>query len=164
MKHTYKYPMVSATATVLLIDWEYEQVILGRRKDDADAFPDTWCVPGGFLNARHQDRHGETLEQTAVREVLEETGIQLKESDLFLFAVYSDPDLDPRGHVINVCYWVKISALQVDQMKAGDDLVSVASFSFDSMERPQLPEGWAFNHYSIVTKGIASFLKELEYA
>ena len=40
-----------------------------------DTTNDTWEVPGGGLD------HGESIKQTAVREILEELGVKLLESD-----------------------------------------------------------------------------------
>ncbi|MCJ1907514.1 NUDIX hydrolase [Planococcus ruber] len=52
------------------------QILLQHRKDD-----DVWGIPGGVMEP------GETFEETAVRETLEETG--LKVEDLKLFGLYS---------------------------------------------------------------------------
>ena len=48
------------------------QVLMIRRGEGGD-FPGTWAVPGG-----HQNNSGETLEDAARRECLEETGIDYK--------------------------------------------------------------------------------------
>ena len=56
-----------------------DAVLLQRRRDD-----DTWGLPGGGLHP------GETLEQTARRELLEETG--LTAGVLTLVDVYSGPE------------------------------------------------------------------------
>jgi len=54
-----------------------------------------WALPGGTVE------WGETLRQTAVRELLEEAGVtEVKLSELR--GVYSRPDRDPRFHAITV--------------------------------------------------------------
>jgi 8-oxo-dGTP diphosphatase len=50
-----------------------------------------WVVPGGFVE------EGETVEEAARREALEETGVKVKL--VKLVGVYSDPKRDPRGNI-----------------------------------------------------------------
>ena len=52
-----------------------------------------WAIPGGFVDV------GETVEQAALRELREETG--LDGESLRLLGVYSDPGRDPRGHTVS---------------------------------------------------------------
>jgi 8-oxo-dGTP diphosphatase len=53
-------------------------------------------LPGGFVE------FGETVEQAAVREALEETSLEVRLTALL--GVYSRPDRDPRGQTIGVVY------------------------------------------------------------
>ena len=54
-----------------------------------------WALPGGTVE------WGETLRQTAARELLEEAGVtEVKLSDLR--GVYSHPDRDPRFHAVTI--------------------------------------------------------------
>ena len=59
-------------------------VLLVRRKNP----PFGWALPGGFID------YGESAEQAAVRETLEETGLKVQLTGLV--GVYSDPARDPR--------------------------------------------------------------------
>lgn len=52
------------------------QILLQHRVDE-----DNWCIPGGVMEL------GETFEETAVRETLEETGLVVE--NLQLFGLYS---------------------------------------------------------------------------
>ena len=65
------------------------QVLLVRRR--YDPYESYWALPGGGLD------DGETLEQAAVRELREETGV----SEVFMeqLATFSEFDRDPRGRV-----------------------------------------------------------------
>jgi ADP-ribose pyrophosphatase YjhB (NUDIX family) len=62
-----------------LFDEARQKVLLTRRLDNG-----LWCLPGGHMEA------GESLEECCVREVLEETGLQVRVKRLT--GVYSNPD------------------------------------------------------------------------
>jgi 8-oxo-dGTP diphosphatase len=70
------------------------RVLLIRRKNEP--FKGAFALPGGFVEI------GETVEAACRREVLEETGVAVRE--LRLVGVYSDPKRDPRGHTVSVAY------------------------------------------------------------
>lgn len=57
------------------------QIFLQQRADIGE-----WGIPGGFMEM------DETVQQTAKREIYEETGLRLKE--LELYGIYSGPDCD----------------------------------------------------------------------
>lgn len=58
--------------------------------------PHGYALPGGFVDI------GESLEQGAVREALEETSMQVTLKALL--GCYSAPDRDPRGHTVSAVY------------------------------------------------------------
>lgn len=69
-------------------------IVLIKRKKDP--YKDSWALPGGFVE------YGETVESAILREVKEETGLEI---DLCgIVGVYSDPERDPRGHTVTICY------------------------------------------------------------
>lgn len=72
-------PVVLAGSCVLVLD-EAGRVLLNRRSDNG-----YWGVPGGILEP------GESLEETAKREVREETGLEVR--SLTLLDVFSGPEL-----------------------------------------------------------------------
>ena len=118
-------------ATVDLIVEREEKILLVKRK--GVPFQNMWALPGGFL-----EYGKESLEQAAIRELKEETG--LIASKLELFSVYSDPNRDPRGHTISHVYL----ATTFGESKAGDDAKETRWFSFYNL--PEL----AFDHNKIV--------------
>src|SRR5258708_1786512 len=67
-------------------------IVLIERKN----IPFGWALPGGFVDL------GETVEQAAIREALEETSLEVELRALL--GVYSRPDRDPRGQTVTVVY------------------------------------------------------------
>ncbi len=121
------------------------QVLLIRRK--YDPFRGRWAIPGGFVLAR------ESLEQAALRELREETGVE----DVYLEQLYSfgDPDRDPRGRVITVAYFALISSAQA--LRPGTDAEEAQWFPFS--ELPPL----AFDHRKILEYALERLRNKLEY-
>ncbi|WP_028571085.1 NUDIX domain-containing protein [Desulfonatronum lacustre] len=97
--------------------------------------PPGWAIPGGFID------YGESAEQAAVREALEETGLEVELTGLF--GVYSAPDRDPRQHTISTIFTAQ--AKNPDQLRAGDDAGAVRVFPLTA-----LPDQLAFDHGSIL--------------
>jgi ADP-ribose pyrophosphatase YjhB (NUDIX family) len=89
-----------------------------------------WCLPAGFMEWH------EHPEETAVREVLEETGLQIELTSFF--EVYSGSD-DPRTNAILLLYLAKVIA---GEPQASDDAEEVAFFPLDA-----LPEKIAFESH-----------------
>lgn len=87
-------PMKSPSLTVDTVIIENSSILLIKRKNDP--YQGSWALPGGFVE------YGETVENAAVRETKEETGIDVKLDELV--GVYSDPNRDPRGHTVTVCF------------------------------------------------------------
>ena len=95
MTYTYKYPRPAVTADCVVITKEaMPRVLLVQR--GIEPFKDCWAFPSGFMNM------GETTEQCAIRELEEETGLQITE--LHQIGAYSKVDRDPRGRTITVAY------------------------------------------------------------
>ncbi len=58
------------------------QLLLGLRKSEHGK--GTWCPPGGHME------YGESNEQAAIREALEETGLKIQKQDVHLQGVTND--------------------------------------------------------------------------
>jgi 8-oxo-dGTP diphosphatase len=104
-------------------------VVLIKRKNP----PLGWALPGGFVD------YGETLEQAAVREAKEETGLDVRL--VRQFHSYSDPYRDPRQHTISTVFVAEASG----DAAAGDDAAEV-----DVFDMKDLPETLAFDHGRIL--------------
>lgn len=86
-------PMIATDVVIKISDG----VVLVRR--GGEPYKGKWALPGGFVG------YGERVEAAAIREAREETGLKVKLHKLI--GVYSDPNRDPRGHVISICFMGK---------------------------------------------------------
>lgn len=127
-----KTPLLTADCVVVDPD---RGVLMVRRKNPP--FKGDLALPGGFVDI------GETVEDAAKRELMEETGIEA--NNLTLVGVYSKPERDPRGHVCSVAFLVRAKN---QEAKAGDDAEAVAWIkNFDGIEI-------AFDHRKIITDAL----------
>lgn len=85
-------------------------------------YKDCWALPGGFV------RKGETLEECAMREITEETGIT--PNALMPDAVFSSPGRDPRGWIISNAF---VSVISEESLNAhgGDDAADAKWFDVE---------------------------------
>ena len=88
-------------------------IVLIQRKNP----PLGWAIPGGFVD------YGESLEQAARREALEETGLEVHR--LQQLHTYSDPSRDPRQHTISTVFIAQAQG----PPKAGDDAAHAQIFT-----------------------------------
>ncbi len=110
---------------------EQGRILLVRRRHEP--FAGYYALPGGFVD------YGETVETAVVRELREETGLDV--AIAYLLGVYSDPARDPRGHTVSIVYRV---VRQGGAVRGADDVDDARFFSLDAL--PPL----AFDHARIV--------------
>ncbi len=103
--------------------------------------PHGFALPGGFVDI------GETLEQAAVREALEETSMRVTLKTLL--DCYSNPQRDARGHTVSVVY----IASGEGEPQARDD-----ARALQLIDPKSPPEPLAFDHSLI----LQDYLRYLE--
>lgn len=133
LAHAFNNPTLTADG-IVIVDGRIVLVRRGREPGKGK-----YALPGGFVE------YGERVEECAVREVLEETG--LRTEPLGLVGVYSDPRRDPRGHIVSTAFHLRVVG---GELRAGDDADSASLFDLNAL--PEL----AFDHARI----IADHLKE----
>jgi 8-oxo-dGTP diphosphatase len=123
--------------TVDTIIQKGSQVLLVKRKKDP--FKEKMVFPGGFVN------EGETVEDAAIREVKEETSLDIEIENIL--GVYSDPSRDPRGHIMSTVFVGRISDRSINkEPMAGDDAAAIRWVDLAAIEE----ESFGFDHKKIL--------------
>lgn len=116
-----KYANPTPTTDVLIYTPERGIVIIERGNP-----PLGFALPGGFIE------EGEQAEVAAVREMREETGLEVELTGLL--GVYSRPDRDPRQHTLSVVFTGR--PCNPDGLRAGDDAAQAAFYALDALPWP----------------------------
>lgn len=148
MPFTYQHarPAVTVDCVVFGLDDEDLKVLLIQR--DIDPFAGKWALPGGFV------KMDETLEQSALRELAEETGL----TKVFLEQLYTfgNPGRDPRERVVTVAYYALVKLLD-HKVQAATDARNAAWFAVDDL--PKL----CFDHDEILTTALKRLQGKVRY-
>jgi len=123
------YPRPYLTADLVIFSVTDGQILLVKRK--GHPFLGCWAIPGGFAKA------DETIEETAARELREETGILCQADRLTPVGIYSRPGRDPRGWVVSQAYMACVDKNAVT-LQAGDDAAEAAWFRLTLDREKQL--------------------------
>ncbi len=126
MKNEIKTPLLAVDAVILF----QSGIVLIKR--DNPPYQGCFALPGGFVEI------GETVEDAAIREGREETGLLIDLQGLV--GIYSDPGRDPRGHVVSAAFLSK----GMGELVSGSDARSAEVVPLDRL--PKL----AFDHEKIV--------------
>lgn len=122
-------PQIAADAIIELVDLPDRPIVLIERLNP----PHGWAIPGGFVDV------GETIEHAAVREALEEVGLEVRLKALL--GIYSDPARDSRGHTVTAVYVAEAHGTP----QAADDAKSTVIVHPDA-----LPEPLVFDHAMVL--------------
>ena len=125
-------PYVAVDGIVQLFDENdnFRGIVLIERKNP----PLGIAIPGGFVDI------GETVEQALVREMKEETSLDVE--IVRLLGVYSDPNRDPRFHTVSITFVCKAYG----QPKASSDAKEVKIFKLEEIPFDKL----VFDHAKIL--------------
>jgi 8-oxo-dGTP pyrophosphatase MutT (NUDIX family) len=124
-------PKVIRPGTCAAVFNERGEILLQKRADNG-----FWSMPGGAIDP------GESVEQGALREVWEETGLQVRV--VRLVGVYSDPrnymiTHYPGGDIVHnvslcfVCEWVS------GTLRISDESTDMGYFPVEALPEPMMP-------------------------
>ncbi len=139
MAYTYDYPRPMLTVDIVIVAGKLSPEILFIKRRN-NPFAGCWALPGGFVEM------DENLEQAALRELAEETGLVLPA--LQQFRAYGEPGRDPRGRNVAVVHFALLP--QPIKVSSGDDAEAARWFPLSAL--PEL----AFDHAQIIRDFVAS--------
>lgn len=180
----------SVTADVLCLERSEFQdrlyLYLIRRSPLAKAFPGCLAIPGGFMDA-----NDDSIEACAVRELREETGIEIDTDDLILNGVHTRKGRDPRGPVHSTSFYAHVGRNNLTGIIAGDDAaevvkcvlscengrielsdgkgrllswIAVSDIGFcDNVKVINKPSGIAFDHAEIIATMVSNLIKRKKF-
>ncbi len=143
----YERPSVTVDVVIFTLhNRELHVLLVQRRRWPYEGY---WALPGGFIEMN------ESLEESARRELEEETGVH----DVYLEQLYTfgDPGRDPRTRVISVAYFALIRS-DIHQLRVSDESTAVRWFAVRDLARPL-----AFDHDQILDYALSRLRSKLEY-
>lgn len=149
MKYCYKYPHPAVTTDIVIFTIQDQQLKALLIKRKGAPYKGKWALPGGFVGI------DEDLEDSAKRELAEETGVR----GVYLEQLYTfgKPKRDPRERVITVAYFALIPPDKVE-LKAATDAEAVDWFPMDDLPR------LAFDHTAILDTAHNRLIAKLDYS
>ncbi len=127
-----KTPYLAVDGIIQLFDESnnFKGIVLIERKNP----PLGLAIPGGFVDV------GETVEQAVIREMKEETDLDVE--IIRLLGIYSDPQRDPRFHTVSITFVCKAYG----EPKARSDAKEVHIFKLEEIPFDRL----VFDHKKIL--------------
>jgi ADP-ribose pyrophosphatase YjhB (NUDIX family) len=123
-------PLILVGAVVMIFD-EHQRLLLQHRNED-----NLWDLPGGFMEV------GETTEETARREIQEETGLEIGKMTLFKVCsgkdfIYECPNGD---QVVSVALVYMTNDVRGKLRADGSEGSEVSFFPIDRLPDEMLPQ------------------------
>lgn len=148
MPYTYQYPRAALTVDCVVFGFgesELKALLIQRA---LEPFRGRWALPGGFVRVE------ETIDDSARRELAEETGLQ----NVFLEQLYTfgAVDRDPRERIVSVAHYALVK-LSDHKAKAATDAANTEWFSISKL--PKL----AFDHGRILEMALARLRSKVRY-
>jgi 8-oxo-dGTP diphosphatase len=143
----YERPSVTVDVVIFTLrNRELHVLMVQRRRWPYEGY---WALPGGFIEMH------ESLEEAALRELEEETGVRdVYVEQLFTFG---EPGRDPRTRVISVAYFALVRS-DLHQLRVSDETTDVRWFAVQS-----LPSPLAFDHDKILEYALSRLRSKMEY-
>ena len=141
-------PVAVDITTFRLVDGRLHILLVQRKYPP---FQGQWVLPGGFVGP------DETVSAAATREMVEETGFDIRHLHLEQMKVYSEPERDPRGPIISISFLAVAPGddPKAEHLQADTDAADAKWFDIEDL--PNL----GFDHDKIATAGIGRLLRRV---
>lgn len=148
MTTSYEYPRAALTVDCVVFGFDEQDLKVLLIQRDLPPFAGKWALPGGFVRVE------ESLEDAALRELREETGL----GKVYLEQLYTFGDLerDPRERVVSVAYYALVK-LSDHRIQAATDARNAAWFSVSD------PPGLSFDHDRILETALERLKGKVRY-
>ena len=148
MTFTYEFPRAALTVDCVVFGFDEGELKVLLIQRNLAPYAGKWALPGGFVHIN------ETLEEAALRELQEETGI----ARVYLEQLYSfgGIDRDPRERVVSIAYYALVK-LGDHRIRAATDAREAAWFGVSDL--PTL----AFDHDHILTVALQRLKGKVQY-
>ena len=160
------YPRPSVTADLVIftvLDGVLNVLLITR---GGHPFRGKLAFPGGFLDVGDGEKQqGEDLDETAHRELEEETGLPRGSCYLEQLFTFGKAGRDPRTRVITVAYMALVRSSLAPQVVAQDDAAAVGWFIvqglLDNIEAGKVE--LAFDHADILRMAVQRLRGKIDY-
>jgi 8-oxo-dGTP diphosphatase len=151
MSYTYRFPRPQLAVDAVVFarngaNSSWRVLLIERGKEP---YKGRWAFPGGYF-----DMDDYSVEHAAVRELEEETGVEVNVEGMQQLRTFSHPERDPRERVISVAHVTFIED-GVPEVEGRDDASDARWFAIEDVHSRML----AFDHHKVYAKA----LKELMY-
>jgi len=152
--YTSAYPIPGLTADIVVLvpfGGSYK-VLLIERGDEP--YKGCWALPGGF------SMPNESLAQTAIRELKEETTIEITDGVIDKFEYvnqFSTPGRDPRGWTVSHLFVYNVGSHYLPNVKAMDDAVNYQWVAVDAIIKGTVLV--AFDHRDMILQALEKVKK-----
>lgn len=145
-RYHYQYPHPAVTTDCVIFGFDGERLNVLLIERGIEPYKGCWALPGGFIGM------DQTAEESAMRELREETG--LKDAYIRQFHTFSTVNRDPRERVLTIAYYALV---RLQEVKGGDDAASAQWFPIDATP------GLAFDHQEILDMAKETLRKQIHF-
>jgi 8-oxo-dGTP diphosphatase len=140
-----------------VVDADLKVLLILRREPP---FKGRWALPGGFVRVGDAyDSQGEDVDQAAVRELSEETGLAPGSVYLEQLHTFGKAGRDPRMRIISVAYTALVRPDLAPFVRAGGDAAYARWFSVSDLDEIEL----AFDHTEILQLALARLRERIDH-